>query len=147
MWFAIKSVISVIVSLLLGVFPNSAFLQGFDALQLATKEDDCLLNAAIVSDIHIDVEWPIGEWIWDMCFNDLERSVDTVDAIIVSGDLTNYGDGPSIESYFNIMAENDSVKNWVVAMGNHDVGHVEYTTQEGARQRFVDLYNELNPRR
>ena len=53
MWLAIKSVISLVISLLLTVFPNSALLGSFDILQFATKEDDCLLNASIVSDILI----------------------------------------------------------------------------------------------
>ena len=145
MWLTIKTIITVFVSLLLTVFPNSELLKSMDILELATEKENCRLNAALVSDIHIDVDWPIGEWIWANGLNDLRYSVDPVDALIVSGDLTNYGDGPSIESFFNIMAEKNSAAYWVTAMGNHDVGHVEDTTQEGARQRFVDLYNALNP--
>ncbi len=145
MWLTVKTIITVLVSLLLTVFPNSELLKGMDILELATEKENCRLNAALVSDIHIDVDWPIGEWIWANGLNDLRYSVDPVDALIVSGDLTNYGDGPSIESFFNIMAEKNSAAYWVTAMGNHDVGHVEDTTQEGARQRFVDLYNNLNP--
>ena len=109
MWLAIKSVISLVVSLLLTVFPNSAILNGLDILELAEQKEGCLLNASIVSDVHIDVDWPIGEWIWANGLNDLERSKDTIDALIVSGDLTNYGDGPSIESFFNIMADSDQL--------------------------------------
>ncbi len=145
MWFALKSLISILVSFLLTIFPGSAFLEGFDALELAEKKDDCRLNAAILSDIHLDYEWIISEWIWDMGLGDVARSKDTVDALIVSGDLTNYGDGPSIENFFRVTHENDCAENWVIAMGNHDVGHVDDTTQEGARQRFVDLYNSYNP--
>lgn len=145
MWLAIKRIIALIVSLLTTVFPSSEFLAGFDALELATKADDCRLNASIVSDVHIDVDWPIGEWIWANGLNDLERSKDTIDALIVSGDLTNYGDAPSMESFFRIMADSPCADNWVIAMGNHDVGHVEDRPQEQARQEFVNLYNELNP--
>lgn len=145
MWLAVKQIIALIVSLLTTVFPSSEFLAGFDALELATKEDSCRLNASIVSDVHIDVDWPIGEWIWANGLNDLERSKDTIDALIVSGDLTNYGDAPSMESFFRIMADSPCAENWVIAMGNHDVGHVEDRPQEQARQEFVNLYNELNP--
>lgn len=145
MWLAVKQIIALIVSLLTTVFPSSEFLAGFEALELATKEENCRLNASIVSDIHIDVDWPIGEWIWANGLNDLERSKDTIDALIVSGDLTNYGDAASMESFFNIMADSPCAENWVIAMGNHDVGHVEDRPQEQARQEFVDLYNSLNP--
>ena len=62
MWFLVKKFIAVIVSAFLTLFPNSEFLKSFDALELATQRENCLLNATIVSDIHIDVEWPIGEW-------------------------------------------------------------------------------------
>ena len=145
MWFAVKQIIALIVSLLMSIFPSSEFLAGFEALELATKSDDCRLNAAIVSDIHIDVDWPIGEWIWKTGLADVARSKDTVDALIVSGDLTNYGDVASMDSFFKIMADNPCAKNWVIAMGNHDVGHVDDRPQEQARQEFVDLYNALNP--
>ncbi|MBQ3007440.1 MAG: metallophosphoesterase [Clostridia bacterium] len=145
MWLAVKQIIALIVSLLTTVFPSSEFLAGFEALELATKEDNCRLNASIVSDIHIDVDWPIGEWIWANGLNDLERSKDTIDALIVSGDLTNYGDAASMESFYKIMYDSRCAENWVIAMGNHDVGHVEDRPQEQARQEFVDLYNSLNP--
>lgn len=145
MWLAIKSVITLIVSAMLVVFPNSELLKALDILELAEQKDACRLNASIISDVHIDVDWPIGEWVLANGLNDLERSADTIDALIVSGDLTNYGDKESMESFFNIAAESNCADNWVIAMGNHDVGHVEDTTQEGARQRFVDLYNKLNP--
>lgn len=156
----IKSIISVINAIVLTIFPGLTFQDIIDAKKECceyaietTKEltifeemyDDCLLNASIVSDIHIDVDWPIGEWVWANGLNDLERSRDTIDALIVSGDLTNYGDKESIESFFNIMAESDCAENWVTATGNHEIGHVDDTTQEGARQRFVDLYNSFNP--
>ena len=134
MWFIAKQVIALIVSALMTVFPSSEFLAGFEALELATKSDDCRLNAAIVSDIHIDVDWAIGEWVWETGLKDLARSKDTVDALIVSGDLTNYGDAPSMESFFKIMADSYSAENWVIAMGNHDVGHVEDRHHEQARQ-------------
>ena len=63
MWFVVKQIIAFFVSLLLGLFPNSEFLKGFDAFELATQRDNCKLNATIVSDIHIDVDWAIGEWV------------------------------------------------------------------------------------
>ena len=130
MWLIIKSAITLVVSLLLTVFPNSELLKGMDIFEFATEREECLLNASIVSDVHIDVDWPIGEWVWANGLNDLNRSVDTIDALIVSGDLTNYGDGPSMESFFNIIGEKNPAENLVVAMGNHDVGHVDDTTQE-----------------
>ncbi|MBR5246608.1 MAG: metallophosphoesterase [Clostridia bacterium] len=161
----IKSIIAVIMSLITIIFPGFSYEEitkediintgkEIDKEIIETTEelvifeemyDNCLLNATIVSDIHIDVDWAIGEWVWANGLNDLERSKDTIDALIVSGDLTNYGDGPSIESFFNIMAESDCAENWVIATGNHDVGHVDDVTQEEARQRFVNLYNNLNP--
>ena len=145
MWFAIKSVISLIVSALLTVFPGNAFLESFDVIQFTEKNDGCLMNAAILSDIHIDVEWAIGEWVWETGLKDLGRSVDPVDALIVPGDLTNYGDSASMRSFFDIIDNNNYAENWVIAMGNHDVGHVEDITQEEARQYFIKTFNELNP--
>lgn len=145
MWYVIKQVISLIVSALLTFFPSSEFLKSFEILEFATQRDECLLNASIMSDIHIDVDWPIGEWIWANGLSDLERSKDRVDALIVPGDLTNYGDTESMTSFFNIIADKDCADRWVIAMGNHDVGHVEDKTQEEARLNFIKTFNELNP--
>lgn len=145
MWLVIKSVISLLVSLMMTVFPNSEILKSLDILELAVQKENCLLNASLISDVHIDHDWPIGEWILRNGLNDLKRSVDDIDALIVSGDLTNYGDAESMESFFEILANSKAVENWVVAMGNHDVGHVEDTTQQGARERFVELYNKYTP--
>jgi 3',5'-cyclic AMP phosphodiesterase CpdA len=161
----IKNIISILMAIIVTIFPGFSFeditkediLAANKELEEHVKEEaeelvifeefkeNCLLNATLVSDIHIDVDWAIGEWVWANGLNDLERSRDTIDALIVSGDLTNYGDGPSIESFFNIMAESNCAENWVIATGNHDVGHVDDVTQEEARQRFVNLYNTLNP--
>ena len=161
----IKNIISVIMSIIVIIFPGfspeditkedilAANKEIGEHIKSTTEEltileemyEGCLLNTTILSDIHIDVDWPIGEWIWEIGLSDIARSKDTIDALIVSGDLTNYGDGPSIESFFNIMAKTDCAENWVIATGNHDVGHVDDVSQEEARQRFVNLYNNLNP--
>ena len=148
MWLAIKSLIALIVSALLTVFPGNAFLESFDALQLAEKNDNCLLNAAIMSDIHIDVDWPIGEWVWANGLNDLERSVDPIDALIVPGDLTNYADEESLADFYDVVKQYSPAQA-IIAAGNHDIGHVgdkgvTNISREEAKQNVIKYYNEYS---
>lgn len=118
---------------LLGVLAPSPFE--------AKEPDKIRLNASIVSDTHLDTEFkPIG-WFLGIGLRDMANAKTPVDTVIVTGDLTNYGDEASIDHFFDIME-----KNWegnaVIAMGNHDIGHVEDKTAEEARQYFVKKYNE-----
>ena len=94
----IKSIISIVNAIVLTIFPGLTLQDVIDTTKECCKYtvetakeltifeemyDDCLLNASIVSDIHIDVDWPIVEWVWTNGLNDLERSRDTIDALIV----------------------------------------------------------------
>lgn len=107
----------------------------------AVDPDNIRLNASIVSDTHLDVQFePIG-WFLGLGLQDMAHAKTPVDVVLVTGDLTNYGDEKSIDHFFDIM-ENNWTGNTVIAMGNHDIGHVEDKTHEEARQYFVKKYNE-----
>ena len=66
------------------------------------------------------------------------------DAVIVTGDLTNYGDDASVEDFFRILTESSKAKNAIITMGNHDIGHTEDLgmTNQQARDRFIRMHNE-----
>lgn len=114
----------------------------FPTLKFAPKNEDILLNVSVISDTHIDYKWSIGEALLRRALKDISSSSSPVDAVVVSGDLTNYGDGESMKHFFGLFRLNCSPENWIIAAGNHDIGHVKDVTQQEARERFIGLYNE-----
>ena len=107
------------------------------------NKDEILLNAAIISDIHIDDRLPLGKIILSMGLLDMKRNSTENDAVIVSGDLTNYGDRASAEEFYEIMAKVNPAKEWIIAPGNHDIGHNEEGfTHDEVRQWLIDYNNQ-----
>ncbi len=109
------------------------------------KDDSVLLKAAVVSDVHIDRRFPIGQLaLKNFCRDALSLSPD---AAVVLGDLTNYGDKATLERYFEITTDafGSSVQS-VVISGNHDIGHAKEA--DGGRMNpealadFVSFCNE-----
>lgn len=142
MWYVIKPVLSVILSALITLFPGSVLLEdGARLLKLAPRSDDVLLSVSMLSDIHLDNRVVLGDRIFELALNGIEKG-EAVDAVLFSGDLTNYGDAASIEGFFRLLDKHLTDKAYIVASGNHDIGHVEDTTHDGARERIVKLYND-----
>lgn len=105
------------------------------------KADGVLLNAAVVSDTHIDARLPLGRYMLARGLTDMACSSAPVDAVVVTGDMTNYGDGKSVEAFYSLFQKHCRAEHLVIAPGNHDIGHVDDATQEEAKQRLTRLYN------
>lgn len=128
-----QRILAALMSLLFTLFPT---------LKFAPKNEDILLNVSVISDTHIDYKWPIGEALLRRALKDISSSSAPVDAVVVSGDLTNYGDKESMGHFFELFRVNCLSDYWIIATGNHDIGHVKDVTQQEARERFIGLYNE-----
>lgn len=110
----------------------------------APKADDMKMNVALISDTHIDERLPLGKFNLKRAFVDMSKNPVRNDAVVVSGDLTNYGDEESIIQFFEILTKNNPADNSVIAMGNHDIGHVSdlgFTNQE-AKDWFLKHHNK-----
>ena len=108
------------------------------------RDDSVRLKAAIVSDVHIDRRFPIGQLALKNCYSDM-RSL-SPDAAVVLGDLTNYGDRATLERFFEITRDELGDMQPVVISGNHDIGHAKEA--DGGRMNpealadFMTLCNE-----
>lgn len=131
--------IQLIISAIVAAF--TAFGSLFYVSPFEAKEKDVLLNMSVISDTHLDEAFSPLAWFLGIGLSDMKNAKTPVDVVTITGDLTNYGDEGSIDEFFDTMQ-----KNWdgkaVIAMGNHDIGHVEDKTHEEARQYFVEKYNE-----
>lgn len=106
----------------------------------AKKPDEALLNVSIISDTHLDARFPGGKLNLEFGLRDMNKFDN--DAVIVAGDLTNYGDEASVKYFYDIMKNTCDADNWIVATGNHEIGHPEEFTNEEARQNFIKYHNE-----
>ncbi len=108
----------------------------------APKNDGSLLNVSIISDTHLDDRLPGGKLNLGRGLRDMNKFDN--DSVVVVGDLTNYGDEASVECFYEIMDKYCDVpaEDWVIATGNHEIGHPEEFTNEEARQNFVKYHNE-----
>ena len=128
----------------LTAFLISVIMTVFPCLDYSPESDDIRLNAAIISDTHIDTRLPCGKYLLKRAFLDMNGCSVPTDAVIVTGDLTNYGDDASVEDFFRILTESSKAKNAIITMGNHDIGHTEDLgmTNQQARDRFIRMHNE-----
>lgn len=109
------------------------------------EPDEVLLNAAIISDVHIDTRLPLGKAIFKTGLRDMSKNARQNDALVISGDLTNYGDEKSLMDFFSLIKENCNAGKAVIAMGNHDIGHVRDLgfTNDEARAWYIKNHNEF----
>lgn len=107
----------------------------------AERPDDIQLNVAMISDTHIDERLPLGQLMLASGLEDMSRNQTPNDAVLIAGDMTNYGNIEAVEVFYNVMKKHSPYAQWVIAPGNHDIGHVEDFTHDEARQWLIDLYN------
>ena len=108
------------------------------------NKDEILFNAAIFSDTHLDDRLPGGKWNLALGLKDIARNSVPADAVIVTGDLTNYGDEASVACFYETMDKHCSTdpSAWIIASGNHEIGHPEEFTNEEARQNFIKYHKQ-----
>lgn len=129
-----------------GAFLMSAILTmlpyaGIAAPSLNTKQADCLLNVSMLSDTHIEHWDPVRKWFLAQGLRNLRSGADTIDAVLIDGDLTNYGDAASMDDVYRICKENSPVDAVLPVNGNHDIGHVEDREHDDVRADLIARYN------
>lgn len=109
------------------------------------KNDDVLFNVTLLSDVHVDSRDIFLQTSLRFGMLSLKKSETPLDAIVIAGDLTTYGDRSSLETVFKAVTgyapENVPL---FITTGNHDIGHSSESdiTEEEARQNFIELSNQ-----
>ncbi len=134
-FYLLTSLVSLFLSFTTAIIPGMPYRP--------VKPDEIKLNVAIISDTHIDSSLPCGKLYLKQAFKDMEKAKVKNDAVVVCGDLTNYGEEQGIIDFFEILTETSTVENKIIAMGNHDIGHVEDLglTNQQARDTFLKHHN------
>ena len=105
-------------------------------------EDDVLFTVALISDTHLDYREYLLQGSLYYGLKNINRKIgQDIDALVVTGDLTNYGDVKSLDTYYKIMGKASPTRNIVTVSGNHDIGHVEDRDHDTARADFMQRLN------
>ncbi len=135
--YLLYSLFYLFTSVFTAIFPSSAYAP--------VRPEEIKLNVALISDTHIDSRLPCGKAYLKQAFKDMESADVKNDALVVCGDLSNYGDEETIIDFFEILTKTSTVENKIIAMGNHDIGHVSDLglTNQQARDTFLKHHNDF----
>lgn len=111
----IKGLVAVIMSVLNFFCP---FFGDFTASTTPLKED-CRLNFAVISDIHMTDEAARRDML-KFGLQDMENSQHSLDALVCAGDLTDHGEKEQWERLKEAFADYTPAENIILAVGNHD---------------------------
>ena len=128
-----------LMSFLLTVLPYA----GVALPVLETRADDCLLNVSMISDTHLEKYEPFRRWFLERGLKNLRYAKSSVDALLVCGDLTNYGDTPSMDTFFDICKKYNPADTFLPVYGNHDIGHVEDRGHDEVRADLIERTNDV----
>ena len=110
-----------------------------------TLDDDCRLTVEMISDTHLEEKELFRFSFLKTALFNIKNAKCGVDALVVAGDITNYGDEPTLAKYYKTINENSPVP-VITVSGNHDIGHagdrgVTDISREEALQNFINYRN------
>ena len=116
---------------------------GLSLRTVDTLSDDCRLNVEMISDTHLEDWGIIRPGFIAGGLHNLKHSKAPIDAVLIAGDITNYGDEESVDRFFKLFEKYSPVEKLVFCAGNHDIGHVEDDgrTEIEAREYLIESYN------
>lgn len=131
-------IIALLLSLYMSLVPFSSVpVESTDA----QNESAILLDVALLSDIHVKDKGSKQHQNLVNGLKNLSANFGNIDAITVSGDLTDGGKTESLELFYESLLANTSVGKYVVSPGNHDIGHSPLSNSE-ARKVNIETMNK-----
>ncbi len=128
-----------LVAVLVSIFSFFSFLVS-PATVYEPKEEGVLLNASVLSDLHVGPRNPLLQYYVDKAFRSASAAKDGSDALVILGDNTMDGMEQQYLALYTSLLLNNSAKNLLVASGNHDVWSSGGFHK--AAERFI-TYNNL----
>lgn len=135
--------LSFIMAIVLTVIPYA----GFELPIIDNAEENCSMTVELMSDVHIEEKELLRQLFMTVGLKNLQHATVPIDAVVITGDITNYADEPSLAKYYEIL-EKHSPAPVITAAGNHDIGHVgdkgvTDITREEAKANFIRYNNEF----
>ncbi len=138
----IKTFVSVLMTIL-NLFTSLIF-GNFTAETKPINPDECKLNFAAISDIHMD-KTVLRSFMLEFGLHDMENSDEEIDLLVCSGDLTDHGEKEEWDVLADTFAKYTPAKEIILAQGNHDT----WTEDDGydlARDYFIEYNNKITGR-
>lgn len=140
-----KSIFSLVLSVI-NIFTFSIFgnFAGEDNYKVK-NEEEILLNFAAISDIHM-TDGSIRMQMLKCGLWDMENAHNELDALILTGDITDHGLVPEYENLKKAFEPYSPAKEILMAVGNHDTWTDEDDRYEPAKENFVKYSKEITGR-
>ncbi len=135
----LKMFLAALMSMLCTVSP--ALFGDFSAPYSPEKED-CKIQFAVISDIHMTDEAARCNML-KLGLYDMENAKTPLDALVISGDMTDHAETSQYENLTAAFSEYTPAKNIVMAVGNHDTWNSEVDENDGF-PKSSELFIEYN---
>lgn len=142
----VNAIFSNFLAFLMAFFMTTIPYKGIAMPVLDTEKNDCRLNIEMLSDTHLESNGAFRQFFLKQGLKNLEKSKAPIDAVVITGDLTNYADEPALKEYFELVTEYSPAP--VISVGgNHDIGHagdrdVTDITREQAMANLIAYRNQ-----
>ena len=141
MVFIIQKVLSIITTVLLII--GGPIFGNFKADSKPVNPDECKLNFATISDVHMKDEF-VRQFMLELGLSGMENSDSRLDALIVSGDLTDHGEADEWDALAESFAKYDPADELILACGNHDTWTDE--SFDKAKENFIRYTQQITGR-
>lgn len=134
----IRGLLSVILTVL-NVF--TGFIFGDFTADTKPLYDDCKLNFAVLSDIHMTEETARADML-RFGLQDMQEFSSPLDLVVASGDLTDHGEPEEWANLEKAFADYTPAKNIILAQGNHDT----WTSDDNyalSRELFIEYNGKI----
>ena len=134
----IRGLLAVILSALQFCF---SFIFGDFTAETKPVREDCKLNFAVISDIHMTEETARRDML-RFGLQDMQEFESQLDALVLSGDLTDHGEEAEWEMLKEAFLPYSPAENLIMAQGNHDTW-TEDDKYDLARTYFIKYNKEI----
>ena len=110
---------------------------------VATDDENVRLSFSVISDTHI-TDSDARTTTLRAGLEDMSQDGTSLDALVISGDLTDHGEKSQYRNFFNTLRDFCTLDSFVIATGNHDTWSDE--GDDISRAYFVEGYNALTGR-
>ncbi len=139
----LKYALSVLVTVLSVLFPS---VYGAEE---TTKNEDCLLNFAVISDIHMTDETARRD-ILKLGLLDMQSFSEPFDALVLAGDMTDHANRPQYEMLAEAFEGTEPAEKIIMALGNHDTWNDEVNEKNGypqSKKLFIEYNKKIADRK
>ena len=138
---AVQIVISFIMALYSTIVPSASSQYG----KIKRLSPDCEASFAVISDMHLKDNF-VRKGMLELGFYDMSRSIDTLDAVVFTGDITDHGYIEMWDCFADAASQFNIAKDSIIVTGNHDTWGPDRDNLETVKSTFIDYNKRISGR-